>query len=92
VDSPSDRECAKTTLRRHPLPIRPAPLVATIPAVATCRLLPHPPTFTTVVACALFEGDCFANHRSSISLLSGTLSVAEAWCPVLGERAALAAA
>jgi hypothetical protein len=88
VDSPSDRERAKTTLRRHPLPIRPAPLVAAIPAVATCRLLPHPPTFTPVVACALFEGARFANDRSSISLLSGTSAVAEAWCPTRSERAA----
>lgn len=67
MDLPTERR------REHapafePLSPRPIVLTAAVLAVMASRLLPHPPNFAPVGACALFGGACFAGPRAAFAV------------------------
>jgi hypothetical protein len=67
LDFSSERGDAVVDPRRT-LSVRPVFLAAAVLAVMACRLLPQPPNFTPVGACALFGGACFADRRAAFLL------------------------
>ena len=56
---------------------RPLFLAAALLAAMASRLLPHPPNFTPLGACALFGGACFADRRAAFALTLGSLALSD---------------